>query len=127
MRAQAMTGEGLYQPPALVPREPVIAAAHPTAGSAERVSDPHDRSDPGPSNFLDDPVFWTVAIACLATGVVGVKFDWFKGGGSVSVRMSDELAHILGNLLFTIAGIVVFKVAVSKLEIPGLQKVAAAI
>lgn len=127
----SMTAEGLYIPSAPVqPVETSAAArssAHPTRGSGEGVSDPHDKDDMGPSDWFDDPVVWLVGIAALASGVVGIRFNWFKGRASVDVNMGDELASIVGQTLFTIVGILLFKVLASKIEVPGLQKVAAAI
>lgn len=122
-----MQAEGLYQPFIARTQEPAVGGRHPSRQESDTVTDPHDASDLGSSDWLDDPVIWLVAIAALATGVVGIKFNWFKAGASVSVKMSDELAAIVGQTLFTIVGIIVFKVAASKIEIPGVQKVAAAI
>lgn len=120
-----MTGDGLYGGPIAIvqPAGPTAAAGgHPTA-RGDAADDPHDKSDPGPMDLFDDPVIWLVMIAALATGVIGINFHV----GSNRVNVKDQAANIIGTTLYAIVGILVFKTAASKVEIPGLQKVAAAI
>lgn len=122
--AQAMTGDGLYGGPIAIvqPAAPAAAGGHPTA-KGDAADDPHDKRDPGPADLFDDPVIWIVLIAALATGVLGVNFHV----GSNRVNIKDQAANVVGTSLYAIVGILLFKTAASKVEIPGLQKVAAAI
>jgi hypothetical protein len=126
MRAQAMTGDGIYGSPIAqvtpIGAAPGAAGGHPTA-RGDAADDPHDKSDKGPGDLFDDPVIWIVLLAALATGVLGVRFHV----GSNRVNIKDQAANVVGTTLYAIVGILCFKTAASWIEIPGIQKVAAAI
>lgn len=126
---QGMTAQEIYGGPVLYRTDPAVSAAPPTGGEPSRMIDPHDPADRGPSDWFEDPVIWVVLIAGLATGVLGVRFKWWKGGAEAGVRVNigDELATLFAVTLYSITGILLFKVGASKVRIPGLQKVAAAI
>lgn len=98
------------------------AGGHPTA-KGDATDDPHDRSDHGPVGIFDDPTLWIVLIAAAATGVIGMRFN--VGGNKVD--LGDQAAMVAGTTMYSIVGILLFKIAASKIEIPALQQVAAAI
>jgi hypothetical protein len=122
-----MTGQAVYGGPRVVsPVAPVTAS--PTGGEAN-LTDPHDKTDKGPSDWFEDPVVWLVLLAGLATGILGFRFKWWGSGAEASARVNlgDEAGALIGTTLYAITGIVLFKIGASKIEVPGLQKLAAAI
>jgi hypothetical protein len=125
-----LTGADVYggRPTVVAPQGPTHAA--PPTQRAMDASDPHDKNDPGPvGDWFEDPVIWLVLIAGLATGALGVRFRWWGTGAEVGARVNigDELTTLLGTTLYSITGIVIFKIIATKVEVPGLQKLAAAI
>lgn len=122
-----LTGNDIYGAPIVATPAPVAQrnGSAPTEGSDQR--DPHDKNDPGPANLLEDPTFWVVAVAAVATGLIGFRFNWSRSGAQASVDLGDELAFWAAVPLASIAGILIFKTVASKVEIRGLQAVAAAI
>lgn len=103
-------------------------AATPPTDQAAAV-DPHDPVDRGSEGFLEDGLVWLMVLLALATGIVGFRFNWYKGGVDVGakVKVGDELATLVAVTLYSIVGILLFKIGASKTNVPGLQKVAAAI
>jgi hypothetical protein len=121
----AMTGDALYGGRVLhMPTAPATpnAGGHPTA-KGDVGDDPHDKSDLGPSGFFDDPTVWLVLFAAAATGIIGARFH--VGGNKVN--LGDQAAAVAGTTLYAVVGIVSLKVVASKVEIPGFQKLVAAI
>ena len=123
-----MTGDSVYGGPRVVQSAPTPASAvNPQVG--EDTSDPHDPIDKGPGGIFDDPLVWLIVIAALATGALGLRFRWWSSGVDVGarVKVGDEVTTLIGTTLYAITGIILFKIAASKVEVPGLQKLAAAI
>lgn len=109
---------------------PPAGASQPNTGpiTGDRdVGDPHSGGDDGGFDIFNDPVFWLVVVAGIATGLIGFRFNWSRKGAGVQIDFGDELAFWLAVPLASIAGILVFKVVASKIEVPGLQQMAAAI
>jgi hypothetical protein len=128
MSQSSMTGNAMYGPAlAIAPSQD--SNPSPTGSNAD-AGDPHDKSDRGPADWFDDPTVWVVGIAALATGVLGFRFHWGPGASvdaGARVDLGDEVTTLLATTLYSITGIILFKTAVSKVEIPALQKLAAAI
>lgn len=124
-----MTADDIYGGPRIVGLPAAAPASTAPRSDAPDSDDAHDKSDKGPGSWWDDPVLWLVLVAAIATGALGIRFKWWGSGAEVGARVNlgDELATLFGVTLYSITGIVLFKVAASKVEVPGLQKLAAAI
>ena len=125
----SMTAEAVYGGPRVVEPAKASPAAAPPTGSEARLEDPHDKSDRGPSSWFEDPVVIVVLLFGLATGILGFRFRWWGGGveAGARVNLGDEVGALVGTTLYAITGIILFKVAASKVPIPAVQRVAAAV
>ncbi len=98
----------------------------PSRASTAPATDPHDRSDKGPSDIFEDPVPWLIAAFAIGAGIIGFRFHWGPGAKvSASVDVADEISSILGQVFIALAGIAAFKVFASKTKIRALQEFAA--
>lgn len=125
----SMTAQAIYGGPKLVDPAKTSPAGAPPTGAEARLEDPHDKADRGPASWFEDPVIVVCLLFGLATGIVGFRFKWWGGGADAGVRVNlgDEVGALVGTTLYAITGIILFKVGASKIPIPAVQRVAAAI